>query len=600
MLKLRRMALMLALAALALLTACGGQEGVPAEPEQEPFTLTAALELPETLDPVKAGGTVTAHLFENLMAWGDGGEGFAQLVPGQAESYTVETDYAGCATCTFKLREGLQWSDGEPVEAEDFAAAWRRLADPANELPGRELLSIVAGYHEVQETGDPSLLAVSAPDAGTFVVTLQGGFAGFLEELCAGTATMPLRQELLDSGRWGRPEAGMVSNGPYTLASAGSGSLRLEKNPSYHTPNPKGAEVITFVSASGGEADYAKLQNGELDFVLNLPDAALRERRDSGTWLPEPEAVSYCVLFNTRRAPFDVPEVRQALCLAVDQEALAAALDNPALRPAPGLVPYGVADYGQRDVAEEPEAEEEPVLPGGVPVQEPEEEPAILWDFRAHAQELVTLADESDYAANCAQAKALLAQAGYGQQRPFPEIEYLYVDTPEARAAAQALSQMWQQELGITVTPRSVTQEEYDAALAPPESGEDGESGGDGGEEPEEPVPAFQLAAQAFTASRDDAGAFLNRWRSGRSPTGYASSAFDILMDSASAALAPDALDARDAYLHDAEAILLSDGAVLPLFCQGSSFALAEDLTGLCRTAGGVYLFTAVEERPEA
>lgn len=593
MLKLRRMALMLALAALALLTACGGQEGVPAEPEQEPFILTAALELPETLDPVKAGGTVTAHLFENLMAWGDGGEGFAQLVPGQAESYTVETDYAGCATCTFKLREGLQWSDGEPVEAEDFAAAWRRLADPENELPGRELLSIVAGYHEVQETGDPSLLAVSAPDAGTFVVTLQGGFAGFLEELCAGTATMPLRQELLDSGRWGRPEAGMVSNGPYTLASAGSGSLRLEKNPSYHTPNPKGAEVITFVSASGGEADYAKLQNGELDFVLNLPDAVLRERLESGTWLPEPEAVSYCVLFNTRRAPFDVPEVRQALCLAVDQEALAAALDNPSLRPAPGLVPYGVADYGQRDVAEEPEAEEEPVLPGGVPVQEPEEEPAILWDFRAHAQELVTLADESDYAANCAQAKALLAQAGYGQQRPFPEIEYLYVDTPEARAAAQALSQMWQQELGITVTPRSVTQEEYDAALAPPESGEDGESG-------EEPAPAFQLAAQTFTASRDDAGAFLNRWRSGRSPTGYASSAFDILMDSASAALAPDALDARDAYLHDAEAILLSDGAVLPLFCQGSSFALAEDLTGLCRTAGGVYLFTAVEERPEA
>ena len=142
------------------------------------------------------------------------------------------------------------------------------------------------------------------------------------------------------------------------------------------------------------------------------------------------------MLFNTRRAPFDVPEVRQALCLAVDQEALAAALDNPALRPAPGLVPYGVADYGQRDVAEEPEAEEEPVLPGGVPVQEPEEEPAILWDFRAHAQELVTLADESDYAANCAQAKALLAQAGYGQQRPFPEIEYLYVDTPEARAVS--------------------------------------------------------------------------------------------------------------------------------------------------------------------
>lgn len=582
------LALLLALA--ALLTACGGQEGTPAEPEAEPFTLTAALALPENLDPARSGGTVTAHLFENLMTWADGGDGFARLVPGQAESYTLETDYAGCATCTFTLREDLQWSDGEPVEAEDFVLAWRRLADPANNLPDRYLLSVVAGYDEVQAAGDPSLLAVSAPDPDTFVVTLQGSFAGFLEDLCAGSATVPVRQDLLEGGKWGRPEAGMVSNGPYVLAQAGSGGYRLEKNPAYHTPNPRGAEAIAFVPSSGSESDCARLQSGELDFLLDPPDSVLRERSESGTWLPEPENITYAVLFNTRRAPFDVPEVRQALCLAVDEAEVTRLAGDLTLRPVQGLVPYGVSDFGQREEQEVQEPEEEPVLPGGAPAQPEEEKPAELWDFRAHARELVTISGDSDYAADCAQARALLAQAGYGEENPFPELKYLYVDTPQARAAAQALSDMWQRELGITVTPRAVAQEEYDAALSAPEGEEDSE---------EAAVPAFQLAAQELTAARRDAGAFLARWRGGQSPTGYASDAFDILLSSAGAALAPEAQDARDAYLHDAEAILLGDGAVLPLFCRGRSFALAENLTGLYRTAGGVYFLTAVEALPE-
>lgn len=517
MLQLNRKFLSLLLAALLLLTACGKEEAIPAEPGEGPFTLTAALALPETLDPAKSGGTIACHLFENLMTWADDGGGYARLVPGQAESYTLEVDYAGCATCTFTLREDIRWSDGEPVEAEDFVLAWQRLADPANDLPDRYLMSVVAGYQQVQESGDASLLAVSAPDARTFVVTLQSSFAGFLEELCAGCATMPVRQDLADSGKWGKPEAGMVSNGPYTLAEAGSEGFRLERNLTYHSVNLWGPEELRFVPSAGSEGDYAKLRSGELDFMLELPESALLERAD-GPWLPEPENVTYAVLFNTQRAPFDVPEVRQALCLAVNTPEVTRMAGDLTLRTAQGLVPYGVADFGQRAGEEPQEPEEEvPVLPGGIPAAEPEEEPAQRWDFRAHASELVTLSSGSDYAAGCAQARSLLLQAGYGPENPFPEVEYLYVDIPGAQAAAQALSDMWRQQLGITVTPRAVSQEEYDAltALTPlPESALDGE----------EPVPRqvgdlplatgdFFLAAQEFTASRDDAGAFLTHWR---------------------------------------------------------------------------------------
>ena len=188
----------LLLALTLLLSACGAQEEPqpPEDAEPEPFTLSVSLPgQADTLDPLRstAQGTETIlhHLFENLMRWEDGGDGWAVLAPGQAESYTVETDYAGNATYTFTLREGLQWSDGRPIAAGDFVSAWQRIADPANDVPHRALLSPIAGYGQVQETGDASLLAVSAPDRRTFVVSLEGSCAWFLEEVCASPYTVP-------------------------------------------------------------------------------------------------------------------------------------------------------------------------------------------------------------------------------------------------------------------------------------------------------------------------------------------------------------------------------------------------------------------------
>ena len=57
-------------------------------------------------------------------------------------------------------------------------------------------------------------------------------------------------------------------------------------------------------------------------------------------------------------------------------------------------------------------------------------------------------------------------------------------------------------------------------------------------------------------------------------------------MESAAAAVSPEA---RDAYLHDAEAILLVDAPVIPLYCEGLSWQLREGLTGLYRAPDGVF-----------
>ena len=175
----------------------------------------------------------------------------------------------------------------------------------------------------------------------------------------------------------------------------------------------------------------------------------------------------------------------------------------------------------------------------------------------------------------------------------FPAVEYLYVNRlPSDRIVAGQLQKMWKECLGVTVTVREVSQEVYDAALVPvlPEEEEDEEV---------LPTAAFQMAAQSFSPVYSDALALLEQWHS-ESPdnvTGYASDSFDILIHSAQGAVAADA---RDAYLHDAEAILLSDSPVIPVLCRGGSYQLREGLEGLYRAADGVFFLGGVHEVPDA
>ncbi|MBD5149419.1 MAG: peptide ABC transporter substrate-binding protein [Oscillibacter sp.] len=580
--------LLCALLAL-LLCACGGTpdhtETPPPEEETGPYTLRVRVsEAQNTLAPASvtaAGGeTILYHLFENLLRWEDGGDGWAVLANGQAEGYTVETDYAGNATYTFTLREDIVWSDGKPVTAEDFVNAWQRLADPVNELPYRHLMSAVSGYGEVQEDGTPAPLGVSAPDSRTLVVALNGSPAWFLEEVCAGAYTMPVRADLVSQ------TSGAVTNGAYTAASRTAQLVTLERSETYYDPDPKGPEVIEFAAVSDSQGDYDALLAGEAALVIDLPGEPLRALADSGLWTPEPVTETYGVLLNTRKAPFDNENVRLAFHLAVDRQAVVDALGDLTARPALGIVPYGVADYSERPVEEEEIPEE--TLPDPNAVPEPEEPAAVCWDFRTHGLEVVTAEHVHDYETDRSYAQALLANAGYPGGSGFPEAEYLYVNGSDADAAvARTLQGMWKECLGVSISIRGVSQEEYDAALSPalPDE-EDGESAGS--EEEASDIPAFTMAAQGLRPVYSDAEILLNRWHSTseHNASGYASGAFDILLDAAGDVVSPDA---RDAYLHDAEAILLDDSPVIPVFCRGGSFQLAEGLTGLYRSPNQVF-----------
>lgn len=157
---------------------------------------------PVTLDPIyaeeTADQTILVHLYENLMRVALDATGQNTVTYGIAKSVSQEANYDGTVTYTFKLRSA-HWSDGVSVKADDFVYAWQRLADPASQSPYAELLSVVVGYDEARASGDMSLLQVTAKNDTTLEVVLNGNYDWFLSQVCTSPATMPLRQDVIQS-----------------------------------------------------------------------------------------------------------------------------------------------------------------------------------------------------------------------------------------------------------------------------------------------------------------------------------------------------------------------------------------------------------------
>ena len=519
---------------------------------------------PEELDPIyatePADQTILVHLYENLMRKTAGASG-ATVTNGVAKSATSEENTDGTVTWTFQLR-GAEWSDGRGVLAGDFVYAWQRLADPANDSPFASLLSVVAGYDEVRETGDVSLLQVTAEDDSTLVVVLNGKYDWFLEEVCTAPATMPLRQDLLtgesaaeetaedgaeaaeaaEAAPWWSDVAGLVTNGPYQVSGYEAGeSLTLETSGTYHS-DVSGPGTLTFRFADTAEEGQALYDAGTVDFLGVLPEEQMASLVEAESRALTPELGTWAVVFNCAQDTLMDARVRRALSLVIDRTAAAEAAGVTA-RAAEGLIPPGV-----------PESDEA--------------------DFRTSGGDL--LDNDPNHRADLQEeARALLTEAGYVSVQDLGELEYLYVDAGNGAAVAQALVQAWQSALGLRVTARAVTEEELAAAL------EEG---------------TFSLAGIEIRALGNDAECFLRQWSStgGENVSRYANSAYDTLLSVIAGA---EDETARLGCLHDAEALLLEEGAVAPLYTTVTAWTLRDSLTGLVRDGRDWFSFAGVVAR---
>ena len=567
-----------ALLLLSLAAGCAsGGENV-----EEGLDLTVRALSPQTsADPAAAtdtdSNTLILHLYENLLKWTDDGSGHAVLTEGMAQSYTVQEQNDGSVVYTFTLRSDARWSDGEPVTAQDFVYAWQRLFSMETPPAALARANMVEGYTQAMQAKDGSLLSgVAAQGDSTLIITLTSPCAYFLDTFCAGALTMPVRQDLVEQygDDWGSDASQVVTNGAYILSSLDGAAAVLERSETYYDQVSPGPDSITFAWSEGSDADYEALSSGEADFAAQLPEDAVAALSEAGTLTVEPVPSTYALLLNTASEPFSDALVREAFALAIDQEALLAAVGSLTETAATGFVPHGITN---RDDQWEAETEETTSQPAADTADSAETgETDVYWDFRSVGDALAAESGEALTAEERAvQAASLMSQAGYPGGSGFPAVEYLYEDTAENQAAAEYLRDTWREVLGVTVTLRPCTETELREQLL-------------GG--------TYTMGSFRFDAAYDDATAFLRRWRSTTSTAAgtlvqFADQAYDLLL---SVVDVTASLSAREACLHDAEELLMTSYSVVPLFYYGTASQLADGLTGVYRGALGNYFFGSV------
>ena len=512
---------------------------------------------PQTMDPAlnttSDGSNMANHLFEGLMKWEDSGAEVngsdgtahsAQLAPGQAESYEKTENEDGTVTYTFKLRDGIKWSDGKDVTAGDFEYAWKRLVDPATAADYSYMLDCVVNANEIiAGEKDASELAVKAVDDKTFEVTLVNDLPYF-EELCAFPAMMPVRQDIIEEAgdNWTFDVATYISNGAYKMKEwTHNSQIVVEKNENYYDYEKLGPETITFKLMDNQNAMLSGFNSGELDFIEDVPQAEIANLIASGDMKIVDYIGTYYVCFQTQKAPFDDARVRKAFSLAIDRTYIVNQVTQSGQVEAGGFVPAGVYDA----------------------------EGATGDDFRTVGGDYYKPTD-ADYEANCEEARALLAEAGYPDGEGFPVVEYLYNTSDAHKAVAEALQYMWEEELGVKVT---LNNQEWAAFLQTRKDGD------------------YSIARNGWIADYNDPISFLDMWMTGggNNDAQYSNEEYDSLIKEAKTTTD---VKERMELLHKAEdKIIGEDNALAPLYFYTQKYMLADGIEGMYYCPLGYFFF---------
>lgn len=512
---------------------------------------------PQTMDPTLStsldAGTMAHHLFEGLMKWEDSGKetngsdgtaNSAALVPGQAESYEKVANDDGTVTYTFKLRDGIKWSDGQDVTANDFEYAWKRLVNPETAADYSYMLDCVVNAQDIIDGNKPAdELAVKAVDDKTFEVTLVNDLPYF-EELCAFPAMMPVRQDMIEKGgdQWTFNVDTYVSNGAYKMTEwTHNSQIVVEKNENYYDFENLGPETITFKLMDNQNAMLSGFKSGELDFIQDAPQAEITSLIASGDMKIVDHIGTYYVCFQTEKEPFNDPKVRKAFSLAIDRTYIVNKVTQAGQVEAGGFVPAGIYD------AEGVDGD----------------------DFRTVGGDYYKPTD-ADYEANCEEARKLLAEAGYENGEGFPVVEYLYNTSDAHKVVAEALQSMWEKELGVTVT---LNNQEWAAFLQTRKDGD------------------YSIARNSWIADYNDPMSFLDMWLTGggNNDCQYSNSDYDSLIAQAKA---ETDTSKRMELLHQAEDKLVGEDSVLaPIYFYTQKYMLADGIKGLYCCPLGYFFF---------
>lgn len=476
---------------------------------------------PTSFDPPIGFNAASYNALNNLM------EGLTRLdaehvpQPAIAEKWEISDDGL---VYTFHIRENANWSNGDPVTAEDFVFAWKRLLDPDTASPAAFLGYFIKGG-EAFNNGEGSAddLGLKAVNEKTFEVTLESP-TGFFLNLISNPAFFPVNHKVAqENPEWHTEADTYVSNGPFKLKEWNHDqNFVFERNPEYWDADNVKLDEVHWAMVNDSNTEYQMYESGQLD-SSGIPADLAETLLESDDIFYEEQAGTHFYRFNVTMEPFQNKNIRKAFALAVNQEDIVNYITKTLQKPAYGFVSYGFKDANGNDFRE---------TNGDLIKYDPEE------------------------------AKKLLEQGmeeeGYSE---LPKITLSYNTSDQNKAIAEYLQEQFKTVLGVEV---ELSNTEWNVFLE------------------DQKALKLQFSRSSFLADYGDPVNFLESFITGSSMnrTGWSNEKYDELIR-----LSKQEVDEqkRFDYLYEAEQILFDEMPIFPMHFYNQIVLLNPDVTGIVR-----------------
>ena len=402
---MKKIFLILTLLVFAL--SCGKKSG-----SGSTFTLNIVTE-PSSIDPQITtdipGGTVDELILEGLLRKDKTGKSVA----GIAEKWEKSKDGL---VWTFHLRDGVKWSNGDPVTANDFKAGWIRGLNPDTAGSNASMLFVIKNGEKYNaKKVSENEVGIKVIDDKTLQVTLESPIPYF-DDLVTFKSFMPLNQKFYNKAKdkYFTEAEYTISNGPYTLEKwTHDSELKFKKNPNYWDgANVKTDNVELKIIATDSAVNAFK--NKEVDVTAVTFEQA-KEFAGKPELVKANDGGIYYLLFNTKENVFKNAKVRRAITMAINKEELVNKVLEGSEKLTKTFTPSGIGLNG------------------------------VSKDFPA---EVAT--DQPKF--NVAEAKKLLAE-GLKEEglSELPRFEILFNDTGSRKAIAEYIQESLRNNLGANV-----------------------------------------------------------------------------------------------------------------------------------------------------
>ena len=507
----------------------------------EPVSITVGVgQQFTTLDPGLSTETVNryalAHMYAGLYKKLEDGSVVPDLAAGEPE---VSEDGL---TYTIKLKDGLVWSDGEPITAHDFVFGINRnlTYGAENGFVTDKMVRYLEGAEEYLADTEVDLetfsfAGVEALDDTTVVYHLKTPCAFFTGLLCGG-GFLPLREDVAEAGfsEWA-VEPGYPVTGAYVLDYCNENEkVVLTKNESFYDAENVTVDEITFQVMPDMDAQAAAFKTGDLDAALAISASIVSTYENQNELWNRPQQSVYSIDLNSgEKGPDALKDVnvRRALAISINRDEIVKAINaGNFYTPLYGYVPFGMK--GAED------------------------------DFRKEgdAKQLYQAYDPE-------KAKELLKEAGYDESNPLT-LKYKYSNNSIHADVAQMLEQMWK-AVGVNVELEVVESGVFYDQI-------------DQGD--------FEMARYALMCTNDPSE-FLNQWTQAMQPVAaVADDTYDQMMTDVTKIV--DRTEYMNK-LHEIETYLVEEQVyVIPLFDFNEPALKKENLKGVYMTPGDVPIYS--------